>query len=55
MDLADSASTEKRTVEAHLADFDEPPPHVAALLYRTAQEAIRNAARHSGASRIDVS
>jgi signal transduction histidine kinase len=54
VDLADSASTEKRTVEAHLADFDEPPPHVAALLYRAAQEAIRNAARHSGASRIDV-
>jgi CheY-like chemotaxis protein len=37
-----------------LEDFMEPPPQVAALLYRAAQEAVRNAARHSGARRVDL-
>src|SRR4029079_13085738 len=35
-------------------DFMEPPPQVAALLYLAAQEAVRNAARHSGARRVDL-
>jgi len=33
----------------------EPSPQVAAMLYRAAQEAVRNAARHSGARRVDLS
>ncbi|HWM01967.1 MAG TPA: ATP-binding protein [Actinophytocola sp.] len=53
-DLAASASTDQLTVQAHQEHFEEPPPHVAALLYRAAQEAIRNAARHSGAGRVDL-
>lgn len=55
VDLASSASTDRLTVAVHLEDFMEPPPQVAALLYRAAQEAIRNAARHSGARRVDLS
>lgn len=53
-DLAASATTDKLTVRAHLHGLDEPPPHVAALLYRAAQETIRNAARHSGARQVDL-
>jgi signal transduction histidine kinase len=55
VDLAASASTGQRTVTVHLEDFMEPPPQVSALLYRAAQEAIRNAARHSGARCVDLS
>jgi two-component system, NarL family, sensor kinase len=55
VDLAASASTDQLTVAVHLEDFMEPPPHVTALLYRAAQEATRNAARHSGARRVEVS
>ena len=55
VDLAASASTDQLTVTVHLEDFMEPPPQVAALLYRAAQEAVRNAARHSGARRVDLS
>jgi signal transduction histidine kinase len=53
-ELAVSATTDQLMVRAHLEDFEEPPPPLAALLYRAAQEAIRNAARHSGARRIDL-
>ena len=55
VDLALSASTDRLTVAVHLEDFMEPPPQVAALLYRAAQETIRNAARHSGACRVNLS
>ena len=55
VNLAASASTDRLTVAVHLEDFMEPPPQVAALLYRAAQEAVRNAARHSGARRVDLS
>ena len=55
VDLAAVWSTDELTVQSHLEDFGEPPPHVAALLYRAAQEAIRNAVRHSRASRVDLS
>jgi two-component system, NarL family, sensor kinase len=55
VDLASSASTDRPTVAVHLEDFMEPPPQVAALLYRAAQETVRNAARHSGARRVDLS
>ena len=55
VDLAASASTGRRTVTVHLEDFMEPSPQVSALLYRAAQEAIRNAARHSGARCVDLS
>ena len=55
VDLAASASTDQLTVAVHLEDFMEPPPHVTALLYRAAQEATRNAARHSGARRVELS
>jgi two-component system, NarL family, sensor kinase len=53
-ELAASASTDELTVQAHQEGFEEPLPHVAALLYRAAQEAIRNAARHRGARRVDL-
>jgi len=53
-DLAASASTDRLRVAVRLEDFMEPPPQVAALLYRAAQEAVRNAARHSGARRVDL-
>jgi signal transduction histidine kinase len=53
-ELAASATTDRLIVRAHLEDFEEPPSRLAALLYRAAQEAIRNAARHSGARRIDL-
>jgi signal transduction histidine kinase len=55
IDLASSTSTGRLTVAVHLEDFMEPPQQVAALLYRAAQEAIRNAVRHSGARRVDMS
>lgn len=55
VDLAASASTDRLTVAVHLEDFMEPSPQVAALLYRAAQEAVRNAAQHSGARRVDLS
>jgi two-component system NarL family sensor kinase len=55
VDLAASASTDQLTVTVHLEEFMEPSPHVTALLYRAAQEAIRNAARHSGARQVDLS
>ena len=53
-DLAASASTDRLRVAVRLEDFMEPPPQVAALLYRAAQEAVRNAARYSGARRVDL-
>jgi signal transduction histidine kinase len=42
-------------VDAELAEGDELPPPVRVQLYRMAQEALSNVARHSGAShcRID--
>jgi signal transduction histidine kinase len=55
VDLAASASTDQLTVTVHLEDFMDPSPQVTALLYRAAQEAIRNAARHSGAQQVDLS
>jgi signal transduction histidine kinase len=33
---------------------DEPPPDVALCLYRVAQEALRNVARHAGATRVSL-
>ena len=53
-DLAATSSRDGLTVQLHLDDAGEPPPHVAALLYRAAQEAIRNAVQHSCASRVDL-
>jgi two-component system, NarL family, sensor kinase len=53
-DLAASTSTNGLTVHPHLDDLDEPPPDVAALLYRAAQEAVRNVARHSGAQHVEL-
>jgi signal transduction histidine kinase len=35
-------------------DLDEPPPPVALCLYRIAQEALRNIARHASASAVEV-
>jgi signal transduction histidine kinase len=45
-----------RGIEPHL-DVDEHtelPPEVAALFFRTAQEALRNVVKHAGARRVDV-
>jgi signal transduction histidine kinase len=55
-DLAAAASMDQLPVEGvHLEDFEEPPPHVVVPLYQATQEAIRNAARHSGARWVDLS
>ena len=55
-DLAASASMDQLPVEeVHLEDFEEPPPQVAVPLYHATQEAIRKAARQSGARRVDLS
>ena len=35
-------------------DIDEPPQALSLCLYRVAQEALRNVARHSGASSVEV-
>jgi signal transduction histidine kinase/ABC-type uncharacterized transport system substrate-binding protein len=35
-------------------DVDQPAPALSLCLYRVAQEALRNVARHSGASSVDV-
>ncbi len=40
--------------ELRVEDLPELPPATAALLWRVAQEAVRNAARHADASRISV-
>jgi signal transduction histidine kinase len=44
-------------IDVHVAtaDLEKPiPPHLAAALYRVAQEAIRNIVRHSHAKHLDV-
>lgn len=42
-------------VQVAASDFDPPlPPPVAAALYRVAQEALRNSARHADAQRVDM-
>jgi two-component system, NarL family, sensor kinase len=53
-DLAASASKNGVTVHPLLDGLVEPPPDVAALLYRAAQEGLRNAITHSGARQIDL-
>ena len=42
-------------VQVEATDFDPPiPAPLAAALYRVAQEALRNAARHADAKRVDI-
>ena len=42
-------------VDVDAAEVNVPiPPAIAAALYRVAQEALRNAARHANASRVDI-
>ena len=43
------------TVDVDAGEVSVPiPPSIAAALYRVAQEALRNAARHANASRVDI-
>lgn len=42
-------------VVVHLEEVDEVGPGEAALLYRAAQEAVRNVASHAGADRVEMS
>ncbi|HXV65540.1 MAG TPA: sensor histidine kinase, partial [Vicinamibacteria bacterium] len=47
----------RESIRAELTSFEGPselPPETAACLYRIAQEALRNVARHSGASRVQL-
>jgi two-component system, NarL family, sensor kinase len=53
-DLAASTGRKGPAVLHHLDELGEPPPDVAALLYRAAQEGLRNAVTHSGAEQIDL-
>jgi signal transduction histidine kinase len=48
---------DQTTIDVHVSTVEiEPalPAHVAAAVYRVAQEAIRNAVRHSQAKHLDV-
>jgi two-component system, NarL family, sensor kinase len=49
--LAGSAGLETRV---SVSGVDEAPDHVVTLVWRVAQEAIRNAVRHAGAARLAV-
>jgi signal transduction histidine kinase len=52
---ADSAGTQMGiTLNVHVAVPSQPPPHVKTQLYRIGQEALNNAARHSGATQVDL-
>jgi len=53
--LADHAQREPVEVEFnHEPLLDSTPPEVASCLYRVAQEALRNIARHAGATRVTL-
>jgi len=52
-----SEVSRQRSIAIHYSSQDVPagiPPETAMVLYRIAQEAVTNAIKHSGASRVDV-
>jgi signal transduction histidine kinase len=52
---ADAAGTQMGiTINAHTTTASQPPSNVKTQLYRIAQEALNNAARHSGATQVDL-
>ncbi|HYH33612.1 MAG TPA: ATP-binding protein [Nocardioides sp.] len=53
-DLVAPAARAGMEAHVHLDGVTGAPDHVVALLWRVAQEAVRNALRHSGGSRLDV-
>jgi two-component system, NarL family, sensor kinase len=53
-DLTAQAASSGVTPTVTVSDMDGTPDHVVALIWRVAQEAIRNAVRHAGASRVQV-
>lgn len=53
--LQDFSDPERCSIVSQIALPREPPPSVAIALYRVAQEALTNAAKHGRASRIAVS
>jgi signal transduction histidine kinase len=53
-DLAAPASTAGVTTSVAVSGLDGAPHHVVALVWRVAQEAIRNAVRHAGATNLAV-
>jgi two-component system NarL family sensor kinase len=53
-DLLAPAAAQGVTASARVADVDGASEHSVALVWRVAQEAVRNALRHSGARTLDV-
>ncbi|WP_148572371.1 sensor histidine kinase [Nocardioides caldifontis] len=53
-DLLAPAAAQGVTASARVADVGGASDHSIALVWRVAQEAVRNALRHSGASNLDV-
>ncbi len=53
-DLTAPAATSGITTAVSVRGMDGAPDHVVTLVWRVAQEAIRNAVRHAGASRLTV-
>lgn len=53
-DLVAPAVASGLTAHVHVADIEGTPDRVVALLWRVAQETVRNALRHSQGTRLDV-
>ncbi len=52
--LAERLSTARLPISVHRSGGTTPPPAVSHTVYRVVQEALTNAARHSGAGRVEV-
>jgi signal transduction histidine kinase len=54
IDLTAPAATADIETRVHVADIGTVPDETVALVWRVAQEAVRNAIRHAGAATLDV-